>query len=209
MSKKPICVWTLEVDGEGEVEIPIFDAGVDGALDAALGDEEITEILCDYDDRCLSCGRKLDERDTVPDEPDSFYTTCFRCRGAEPYQSEEPEKPAPRPLSDLERFILRAAFQNVQSGQRLSDGSDLDRASVFEGFYGWERVRTGWHGLAEFSADRIGAGPYHAAQAALGKSIKRLERRGLVERTAWGVRLTADGAAVAKELMEAEHDADG
>ena len=212
MSKKPISIWTLEVDGEGEVEIPILDADVDEALDAALDDHEIGKILCEYDDRCLSCGRKLDERDTVSDEPDKWWTTCWRCRGAEPYEpeeSEEPEEPAARPLSDLQRFILRAAYENFQSGKKWSDGSDLDRASVFEGFYRWERVRTGWHGGAVFSAGEIGARQYHAAQAAVGKSFGRLETRGLVERTAWGIKLTADGAAVTKQLVEAEHDSDG
>jgi hypothetical protein len=89
-------------------------------------------------------------------------------------------------LSRLQRWILSAACEN-RSADPAAD-SDLYYHEILAGYFGfpmrWHADKP-WHlspGLHHFDREAIGHARYHAAQASIGRAVRRLEARGLVER---------------------------
>src|SRR5579859_4370384 len=89
-------------------------------------------------------------------------------------------------LSRLQRWILFAAYAN-RSGDSTAD-PDLYYHEILAGYFGfpvrWNADKplhstTGSH---HFDRQAIGRARYHAAQASIGRAVRRLEARGLVER---------------------------
>jgi hypothetical protein len=89
-------------------------------------------------------------------------------------------------LSRLQRWILYAAYAN-RSGDSTAD-PDLYYHEILAGYFGfpvrWNADKplhstTGSH---HFDRQAIGRARYHAAQASIGRAVRRLEARGLVER---------------------------
>jgi hypothetical protein len=90
-------------------------------------------------------------------------------------------------LSRLQRWILSAAYGN-RSADSTAAELDLYYHEILAGYFGfpvrWNadkplHATTGSH---HFDREAIGRGRYHAAQASIGRAVRRLEARGLVER---------------------------
>ena len=90
-------------------------------------------------------------------------------------------------LSRLQRWILYAAYGN-RSGEATPADPDLYYHEILAGYFGfpvrWNadkplHATTGSH---HFDRQAIGRARYHAAQASIGRAVRRLEARGLVER---------------------------
>jgi len=135
-------------------------------------------------------------------------------------------------LSRLQRHVLRTAYANRIREDRHGDdedGADLFSAELLHSYYGfpvheqpeddgtpperWLRETPAPH----FHLEKLPPGKYAAAQAAVSRTLRRLEKKGLVARVRgtdedgyiWaGADLTAAGVEVAAYLMEEQRKRD-
>jgi hypothetical protein len=90
-------------------------------------------------------------------------------------------------LSRLQRWILYAAYDN-RSGDSPPADLDLYYHEILAGYFGFpvrwnaDKPLHSGTGAHHFDRQAIGRGRYHAAQASIGRAVRRLEARGLVER---------------------------
>lgn len=108
-----------------------------------------------------------------------------------------------RGLSPLQRHILLLAHDNREAG-RSGQGPDIHTAEIIATVYGFpvpsgRDPRDSRH--QTFSREEIGTQAYGAAAAAVSRTLRRLEERGLLTRhTRAGGRLTEAGHQTAAGL---------
>ncbi len=113
-------------------------------------------------------------------------------------------------LSRLQRWILSTAYGNRSAGSAADP--DLYYYEILAGYFGfpvrWNADKplhssTGSH---HFDREAIGRARCHAAQASIGRAVRRLEARGLVERReaaygrSAGLRITDVAVEAASQL---------
>ena len=110
-------------------------------------------------------------------------------------------------LSRLQRWILDAAYGN-RSGNQAGPEADLYYHEILAGYFGFPVARNAdkpLHsspGSHHFDRQAIGQARFHAAQASIGRAVRRLEARGLVERRGAGCGRSA-GLTIADIAVEA------
>ena len=111
-----------------------------------------------------------------------------------------------RGLSDLQKRILKLAYENRMRGQKTGS-CDVCTTQVLLEIYDWPLIENCFSVAAHnFDSNEVGQREYDQAMVIVSRAVQRLEARGLVTRFkschAWsGISLTPAGIQASEKLL--------